>query len=131
MKLELSKPRKGYDTRKLDAGEIKWKSCLPFVDTKRGKLIHRPREVSTRTHFKFPYLAIHHFCGTGICSSPKDTTFFSSVDDNGKLLCARCEAEAIKSGLPSAEELCGKHVHTGRLKPIMACKHTSDKAKDR
>ena len=116
--LKLPLKKKAY--KKSDFNPIQWHSCLPFVDNKKAILIHRPREVSTYTHFKYPYLAIKAWCGNHFTGDDK-FTFMASLDGQDKLLCARCEAIATQNGLPSAEDLTGKHVHIGRLKAIRTC----------
>lgn len=101
-----------------------WSSCLPFVDNKYAKLIHRPREVTTLTHFKYPYIAVKAYCGNSFNGKDK-FTFHDTLNENGKLLCARCEKIALENGLISADLIVGRHVHLGRLKAIKACCHES------
>lgn len=99
---------------------IAWHSSLPFVDNKLAMLIHRPREVSTFRHFKIPYIAVTNWCGNTNTGNDK-FTFLESLPDAGKLLCSRCEEIAVRNGLPSAEQLTGKHVHLGKVKAIRTC----------
>lgn len=100
-------------------GSIVWKSCLPFVDNKRAQLIHRPKEVTTYVHYKYPYLAVKAWCGNTFVGDK--FTFLTDITDGGKLLCSRCEATAIENGLLSSSDIVGHHVHLGKLKPIRIC----------
>lgn len=98
--------------------ETSWKSSLPFVDNSRAKFIHRPRTVGVFKCGKRPaHLGIHMWCGSSQVGGKK-FTFIETIPEDGKLLCARCEAAAIENGLPSAKELSGHHVKLGRLIPI-------------
>jgi hypothetical protein len=96
-----------------------WTSCLPFVENTRGVLIHRPRSVSTYTQFKTPYLAVGMWCGNGH-NGEKNFTFLSAPP-LGAILCERCEQLAVAAGLPSADELAGRHVHKGGVKAFRNC----------
>lgn len=100
-------------------GSIAWNTCLPFVDNKRAQLIHRPKEVTTYVHYKFPYLGVKAWCNNTFVGDK--FTFLADIADGGKLLCSRCEAMAIENGLPSSSEIVGHHVHIGKLKPIRIC----------
>lgn len=102
--------------------QFPWKTCAPFVDNRLAQLIHRPRAVTTYTQFNYPYIAMSLWCGNSFCGEDK-FTFSDVVPNNGKLLCARCEAMAVANGLPSADELTGMHVHQGKLVPVRTCKH--------
>lgn len=103
-----------------DKGRVlPWESCLPFLDNSRAVLIHRPRCVSTMKIFREPHLAVMNWCGNGFAGT-RNLTFLSAPPDN-KLLCERCEQAAVAAGLPSAFELAGRHVHTGRLVAVRTC----------
>ena len=96
-----------------------WTSCTPFVDNSRAMLIHRPFAVTTyRTH-KNSHTSVHYWCGN-VSSGTNVFTFLDSLNGN-KLLCARCEERAISQGLPSADELVGRHVHKGKLVAVQTC----------
>lgn len=96
-----------------------WKSCLPFVDNKRAILIHRPRAVTTFELLGKHHEAVEMWCGS--VQTGRDKFNFQSTPTEGKLLCARCEANAVEAGLPSASEIAGRHVHEGRVVPIQTC----------
>ncbi len=101
-----------------------WKSCLPFMENKRGVLIHRPRAVVTINASrlftkKLPYLAVTHWCGNSVNSENSFT--FLNAPPEGKILCERCEVLAVEAGLPSASSLAGRHVHVGGVKAVASC----------
>ena len=111
--LELNKDRRH--------GVAFWKSCPPFVENSRGVLIHRPREVTVYDNGPRwgKHIAVHYHCGGG-SNGGKNFTFLSDPPV-GKLLCAVCEARAVMAELPSADSLCGRHVHIGRVIAQQSC----------
>jgi len=96
-----------------------WSSCLPFVENSRGILIHRPRSVMTYTQYKTPYIAVGMWCGNSQ-NGEKNFTFLS-VPPEKAILCERCELLAVAAGLPTADELAGRHVHKGGVKAFKSC----------
>lgn len=98
-----------------------WLSCAPFVENKRGVLIHRPRTGMTVTISERwrPHIALGFWCGMS-ATGTKKFTFLDVPPENG-LLCERCEQMAVKNGLPSADELAGRHVHIGKCVPVRQC----------
>jgi hypothetical protein len=96
-----------------------WETCLPFVENKRGVLIHRPRTVERYMHLRTPYLAVHYWCGNG--SNGHGIFTFLAAPPDGSLVCERCEAAATLAELPSADDLCGRHVHKGTTQPVQTC----------
>lgn len=98
---------------------LPWASCAPFVENSRGVLIHRPRSAQTITIHKEPHIAVLNWCGNGFAG--KRNLSFLSAPPEDKLLCARCEAQAVKAGLPSAAELTGRHVHLGKVVAVRVC----------
>ena len=112
--IELEKPKR------LSSKQAPWKACLPFVDNSRASLIHRPRSGSTYSIHKNPHIAVQFWCGMAVTASDGHLSFLDSPPD-GKILCEKCEANAVKNGLPSADELAGKHVHKGRTVAVVTC----------
>jgi hypothetical protein len=98
-----------------------WTECAPFVKNSRAVLIHRPRYVCT--HQIGPqwreHISIQCWCGTSF-SGLKQFTFLETVPE-GELLCERCEVAAFKYNQPTAQELCGGHVHLGKLVAVQTC----------
>lgn len=115
MKLALDRPK-----HKVERGHFPWASCAPFVENSRGTLIHRPRRGMLYNLHKYPHIAVMFWCGMSVSSGGKSLTFLDSPPD-GKILCERCEAAAIAKGLPSADELAGRHVHKGRTVAVVTC----------
>lgn len=96
-----------------------WSSCAPFVDNSRALLIHRPRAVTTYKTNRVPHTAVHYWCGN--CSSGVNVFTFLDALNGEKLVCARCEEMAIAQGLPSSDELLGRHVQKGKLIAVKTC----------
>jgi hypothetical protein len=113
MKVTLRQPKKP------SGAAYSWETCLPFVENKRGTLIHRPVTVERYKHLRTPYLAVHYWCGNG-ANGHGIFTFLASPP-NEKLVCEKCEVAAVLAGLPSADRICGRHVHKGHTKPIQTC----------
>lgn len=113
MKLALKRPRHTGDVASV-ASESK-----PFVLNDRAPLIHRPRSISLYNLHKYPHLAVRNWCGS-THTGMKKFTFLDEVPAD-RLLCAACESRATMAGLPSADSLCGRHVHLGKMVPIQQC----------
>lgn len=113
MKLALEK-------KKTQPNQLHWKACLPFVENKRGVLIHRPRNATTYTIHRLPHIGIGFWCGSAV-TGKSDKFDFLSAPPEGRILCERCEAYAVANGLPSADELAGRHVHKGRTVAVVTC----------
>lgn len=96
-----------------------WTACAPFVENSRAVLIHRPRTVAIYNMHKLPHMAVHYWCNNG-STGRKNFTFLAQCPEE-KLLCAKCEAAAVLAGLPSAYELCGRHVHQGKYVAVQTC----------
>lgn len=99
-----------------------WTSSEPFVENKRGILIHRPRRV-TLYNWKErwgPHIAVEYYCGQTTTDRKGNITFLPAPAETD-LLCEACEARAVMAGLPSASELAGRHVHIGKLKAVRVC----------
>lgn len=115
------------DRRKSSRGTgcFPWASCLPFVENSRGTLIHRPRSGTTYNLHKKPHVGVSFWCGMAVSTSGENLTFLETPPD-GKILCERCEEIAVANGLPSADELAGRHVHKGRTKAVATCCKTEE-----
>lgn len=112
--IQLEKPKQ------ISAKQAPWKACLPFVDNSRATLIHRPRTGSTYNIHKHPHIGVVFWCGMSVTASDGHLAFLE-VPPDGKILCEKCEENAVKNGLPTADELAGKHVHKGRTVAVATC----------
>lgn len=97
-----------------------WVSCAPFVENSRGVLIHRPRSGATYNIHRHPHVGVTFWCGMSVSSDGKNLTFLAAPP-NDRILCARCEAIAVANGLPSVDELAGRHVHKGGVVAVATC----------
>ena len=98
---------------------VDWKSGPAFCVNPRGQLIHRVRSV--RTHMRngvISHIAVHYNCGNGTCG---DDSLLTNNPPSSRLLCHRCEAEAVSAGNKTASAIAGRHVHIGRMIPIRMC----------
>jgi hypothetical protein len=116
MKLALEKEK---DLR--GGNKVPWVSCQPFVENSRAVLIHRPRRVTT--HKIGPkwaaHISVHAWCGNSMSGSKKFT--FLDAPAPERIVCARCEANAVANGLPASSALAGRHVHLGGVVAIAHC----------
>lgn len=102
---------------------VQWSKAAPFLLNPRGILVHRVRDVVT--HFNGYGQSWHHvdyLCENG-CNLDKNKAADAFLHDvpEERLLCERCEHVANSSGLPSADELAGHHVHVGTLRAHRTC----------
>lgn len=107
--------------RDLRNNKIPWTAAKPFIENSRAVLIHRPRRVTTHkiSERYQPHISIHCWCGNGM-SGAKKFTFLDAPPD-GRIVCARCEDNAIANGLPPSSEIAGRHVHTGGVVAVARC----------
>ena len=98
------------------------KKSPPFAYSEIGQLCHRPSYAGL--HYKSsngkPHLGIGFLC-TNVVSG-KNAKF--SYDTNGRLMCKGCEKKAAELGMPTASQLVGYHVCTGKLKVKKSCNCT-------
>lgn len=105
----------------LPSGSVPWTSCKPFVENSMGVLIHRPRRVTKRQiseRYK-PHLSVQSWCGNTMNGGKKFT--FLDAPGKGRIVCARCEDNAVSNGLPTSSALAGHHVHTGGVVAVARC----------
>lgn len=114
MKIALKK-----DKRSISG--VHWTACEPFVENSMAVLIHRVRYVTTHKigpKYK-AHLAVGCWCGNTMTGSTKFTFLNAPPDEH--IVCARCEDKAIECGLPTSEQLTGKHIHTGGVVAVRRC----------
>lgn len=127
MKFPLEKNRSDAFYR---SGKVfPWIKCKPFVENKRGVLIHRPRSAETFNLHKNQHIGISFWCGMAVTDSSGKKLTLLDVPPEGGILCERCEAAAVKAGLPTADQLAGRHVHKGRTVPVITCCKTQEENK--
>lgn len=125
MKIKLRKPKLPPIFGKYRC----WKRAKPFVVNPRGILIHRVRYVveimhsdprvfrGRKSHFNVTY-----WCGNGANIDPEliDESLYGNPPKS-RLLCENCERIAKQCRQKNADQLAGRHVHTGRLQAIQTC----------
>lgn len=108
-----------------------WDYSEPFFVNKRGCLTHRVRGISTISHqdsggnpspgFREPHhYSVLFWCG-GRANFTEPSEDLVATPPVERLLCDRCEAVAQAAGQKTSDELAGRHVHVGRMKPIRTC----------
>jgi hypothetical protein len=101
-----------------------------FVKNDRGILIHRPIMVQQYKLTNYPpHLAVKYYCNGG-ANGDKNFTFINHIPE-GMLLCHACESRAVIAGQKSASEICGKHVHTGKMIAVQQCCVTTTQPEDK
>ncbi len=100
LEVRYSKPR---------PNSVHWTEAEPFFVNPRGLLVHRTKAATTYSYGGHSHVAVSFLCSAGTSSQGE----FTSEPPPGKLLCERCERQAKKQGLPSADILAGRHVHVG------------------
>lgn len=124
--LTLHKPRNDFNESRFDGGSwsshsINWKKAAPFWFNPRAILIHRPKAVLTLIHEGLKnrsYPVVDYWCGGHAIRGDAVREL-----PQGKLLCERCEYEAVRNGLPPADEILGRHIHIGWAKAVQTCCH--------
>lgn len=101
-------------------GQVTWKACLPFVENKQGSLVHRIRSGSTYNIHRTPHISVGFWCGMATTANNSKLTFLNAPTGD-KPICERCEAMAVKAGLPTSDELAGHHVHKGKTVAVVTC----------
>ncbi len=91
---------------------------MPFSVNPRGVLVHRVKFVCS--HFDVFDQEMRHTTHQW-CGNMAHATELVSVPPDGRLLCARCEAAAVKAGEKPSAELVGKHVCLGAIRAKRLC----------
>lgn len=98
---------------------VQWRMALPFFINNRGILIHRVRSVrSFLRDGELNHSSIKYLCGNN--GSLGDGSLISEPPAD-RLVCAACEAFAFAHGLPSADQLVGRHCHVGKIRAEQTC----------
>ena len=104
--------------------QVQWVKAPPFIVPIRGHLIHRVRSAKSHlTRGNRTHDSVRYWCGNGGCCNGRDGVRREFVEDppTDRLLCEFCEAKAVAAGESSADQLAGRHVHKGRMKPKKTC----------
>lgn len=100
-----------------------WRESEPFVENRRGILVHRPRFVRVYQRDGKPaHIVVEYYCGNCVTDNAKRAKLtFCHEPPIGLMVCAVCEHRAVMAGLPTSTTIAGRHVHTGKLKAVMTC----------
>jgi len=96
---------------------------LPFVENKRGVLIHRPRYANIYNLHKQAHMAVLYLCGNGTTGAVTENSNikFLALPPTDCIMCERCEAIAQSLDLPSASAMAGHHIHHGKVMGVITC----------
>lgn len=125
MKIALKEVHEKYHGGDKRTLYVPWRESAPFVLNPRGILVHRVLGVTTIIRHYWEEdtnVVVKYACWNG-CSfdcEKSDVCLLHEVPGD-RILCERCEQVALNNGLPSADELCGRHVHVGRVRAIRSC----------
>lgn len=119
MLVNLRKPKFNHD-RDERFTQLNYSESEPFFNNPRGVLSHRVRAVFKLdcTHYKMPRLIFEYWCESS--GSAHDETDLVS-DPGHRLVCVRCEANAIAKGEKTSSDLVGHHICTGVCRPVNTC----------
>lgn len=97
-----------------------WRTVLPFNSNPRGILTHRVRLGGSTVGSDGEHVNdwVHYWCSGQAVGEGLELT---DAPPQTRLLCAHCEAKAIAAGEPSADQLCGRHVHIGVVRAKRTC----------
>lgn len=96
-----------------------WSTTLPFNVNPRGALVHRVRAGATHMTPGYPsHDSLEYWCDGCVNGEGVDLV---AVPPKNRLLCARCERNAVDAGEPPASKIAGRHVHIGVMKPVRLC----------
>lgn len=106
------------DLREDDIADMSAKSSLPFAVNPRGVLVHRVRGfgVFFSKDGNYSHHTAHYHCNN-FAHGVK----LVAVPDESAIVCQACESRCHYLGLPSADEIAGRHVHVGRKVAIANC----------
>lgn len=98
-----------------------WKKVAPFFTNPRGVLTHRVKAGTTFLNHdgSLRHWHVWYWCGNGANGHGVDGWKFPP--DPEAVVCAFCEAMAIKAGQPSSDTIVGRHVHIGGVKAFRTC----------
>lgn len=119
--INLRNPRYDHADKDKRFTQVNYKQAAPFFENPRGVLIHRVRAVLqlTATYHNDPWWIVEYWCENNGRSDAVDTGLI--FDPGVKLICTRCEANAIAHGEKTSSQLAGRHVCTGICMPVNTC----------
>lgn len=113
VKLDNTPDKQGGDHPRTEV----WDEAFPFYFNPNGILVHRTRWVHDHFYYeKFSHETIGYWCGN--LGQRGELLEFVPKE---MILCARCESIAASNHLPTAEKLCGYHVHVGGIRAVRHC----------
>ncbi len=98
MKIDLGQKKTAFVEHSL-AWSVPWRRSKPFFLSDLGTLVHRVRFAATHMRLQArSHDSVEYWCGS---SSSVRGRFLDEPPEN-RLLCHRCEAQAVAHGQPSA-----------------------------
>lgn len=117
--IELKMPKCDHSARDSRYGQLNYTHSAPFFENPRGILIHRVRALYRLSFGDRDWWIIDYWCENTAHSKAVDPGLV--FDPGKKLICTRCEANAIAHEEKSSSELAGRHVCTGSIRVVNNC----------
>lgn len=96
------------------ANVLHWTASVPSVSSRFGVLVHRIKSGSTYLHNgKHSHDTAQYWCCNGTTQQ-----IMLSEPPEGRLVCEKCELQAVRAGEPTSAELVGRPVALGLIKAI-------------
>jgi hypothetical protein len=99
---------------------VRFTHLLPFAFNPRGVLIHRVASIGMHRDTWNDRIRLRHTISYHCGGFAHGVELLSEPGEH-QLVCEACEIRCKHKGLPSADELCGRHVHVGRAKAVRSC----------
>ena len=100
--------------------QVDYSESAPFFINPRGVLAHRIRALFTLTAFGSTWTIAEYWCeNNGRDHSGADECL--AFDPGERLICSRCEANAVAKGEKTSSQLAGRHVCVGVVRPVNVC----------
>lgn len=123
--INYREPRHDYtDDERMD--QYNYGQGAPFFFNPRGLLVHRVRSVFQLEwndpgvyFYGEPWWIVEYWCENSGRTDKHDNGLIWTPGD--KLVCARCEANAVKAREKTSDQIVGRHVHIGALRPHRLC----------
>jgi hypothetical protein len=116
----LKPPKMNHQARDGRFRQVDYDHAAPFFHNPRGVLIHRVRALYRLTFHDYPsWWIVDYWCENGGRSDDVDSDLL--FDPGEKLVCARCEANAVAHRQKTSSELAGRHICIGICRPVNVC----------
>jgi hypothetical protein len=118
--IKLEQARRGISAHDERYRQTDYEEASPFFENPRGVLIHRVRSLyRLEVSWSSEWWIVEYWCENSGRTDAVDSGLV--FDPGSKLICTRCEANAIAKGKKTSSELAGRHVCTGVVRAMNTC----------